>query len=169
VSVRERRREHARGGSIDEDFVHASHAASGGTAIRKRTTQRRRGHLQPHRHHGHRATKASNTGANDWFAVCLALSYDGNTPRRRAERGQRRTGVGGRQDDESAVEPIAHLFTRTGTMWAQQAWQGSNTEPHDEFGSRRRWSRERGRWWSQRAAKQQRAGRQRQSGRQLGG
>ena len=83
--------------------------------------------------------KASNTGAQDWFGVRLALSGDGNVL---AVAGPNEDSAaqginGGQQDDDSAIEAGAvYFFTRSGTEWAQQAFvKGSNTEAFDEFGN----------------------------------
>ena len=82
--------------------------------------------------------KASNAGIEDWFAVRLALSGDGNTLAASApnEDGGAK-GINGKQDDNSADEAGAvYIFTRTGSTWACQSYvKGSNTEKYDEFGS----------------------------------
>jgi len=81
--------------------------------------------------------KASNTGMEDWFGVRLAVSGDGTTLLVGAQNEDSAAqGINGRQNDDSAVEAgAAYLFTRTGGMWAQQAYlKGANTEAYDEFG-----------------------------------
>jgi hypothetical protein len=82
--------------------------------------------------------KASNSGANDWFGVRLALSGDGTTFVAGSQNEDSNApGINGRQNDESAIEAGAvYLFTRTGASWTQQAFaKGSNTGEYDEFGS----------------------------------
>lgn len=82
--------------------------------------------------------KASNSGIEDWFAVRLALSGDGNTLAASApnEDGGAK-GINGQQDDNSADEAGAvYIFTRTNATWRFQSYvKGSNTEKYDEFGS----------------------------------
>ena len=85
----------------------------------------------------HAYVKASNTGQNDWFGVRLALSGDGNTLAVGAQNEDSAAqGINGNQKDESGEEAGAvYLFTRTGAMWAQQAYvKGANTQTYDEFG-----------------------------------
>jgi len=82
--------------------------------------------------------KASNPALEDWFAVRLALSSDGNRLLVGAPmEDSPATGVNGRQDDNSADGAgAAYLFTRDGTTWSQHSYiKASNTEPYDEFGS----------------------------------
>jgi hypothetical protein len=82
--------------------------------------------------------KASNPDLEDWFAVRLALSGDGNTLLVGAPmEDSAATGVNGRGDDNSAVESgTAYLFTRSGAAWSQRAYlKASNTDAFDEFGS----------------------------------
>jgi hypothetical protein len=81
--------------------------------------------------------KASNTGLEDWFAVRLALSGDGNTLAiGAANEDSAARGINGMQNDNSALEAGAvYFFTRSAAMWAQRAYvKGSNTEAFDEFG-----------------------------------
>ena len=81
--------------------------------------------------------KASNTGVEDWFGARLSLSGDGNTLAVGAgNEDSASRGVNGRQDDESATEAGAvYLFTRSGSMWTQQAYiKAENAEAYDEFG-----------------------------------
>jgi hypothetical protein len=81
--------------------------------------------------------KASNVGFEDWFGESLALSGDGNTLAVGAgsEDGSAR-GINGPQNDDLATDSGAvYFFTRTGTMWTQQAYvKSSNSEAFDEFG-----------------------------------
>jgi hypothetical protein len=82
--------------------------------------------------------KASNVGREDWFGSALGLSGDGNTLAVAAgSEDSSGRGVNGRQDDDLATDAGAvYFFTRTGTMWAQQAYvKGSNTDAFDEFGT----------------------------------
>ncbi len=80
--------------------------------------------------------KASNVGQEDWFGM-VALSGDGNTLAVGAgsEDGVAQ-GINSYQNDDLALDAGAvYFFTRTGTMWAQQAYvKGSNNEAFDEFG-----------------------------------
>lgn len=130
-------------GSIDEDclctgVVHAgadagatdqkSNTSSGAAAIfvRAGTTWSQQAYV-----------KASNSGPNDWFGVRLALSGDGNTLAVGAQNEDSASqGINGRQDNEAGEEAgAAYLYTRSGSMWGQQAYvKGSNTEAYDEFG-----------------------------------
>jgi len=90
--------------------------------------------------------KASNTGANDYFGIALALSADGNTLAVGAlYESSAATGISGNQvDDCGAATPIncadvsgaAYVFTRSGTTWTQQAYvKASNTGTGDNFGT----------------------------------
>lgn len=81
--------------------------------------------------------KASNTGLEDWFGVRLALSGDGNTlAAGAANEDSAARGINGNQNDDSALEAGAvYFYTRSGTMWAQQAYvKSANDEAYDEFG-----------------------------------
>jgi len=81
--------------------------------------------------------KASNTGLEDWFAVRLAISGDGNTLAiGAANEDSAAQGINGRQNDDSALEAGAvYLFTRSAALWAQQAYiKGASSEAFDEFG-----------------------------------
>ena len=73
------------------------------------------------------------------FGTSLALSADGNTLAVGApgERGAA-TGVNGNQSDRSANKAGAvYLFTRSSSVWSQQAYvKASNTNPNDFFGHR---------------------------------
>jgi hypothetical protein len=82
--------------------------------------------------------KASNTDARDEFgATSVALSADGAVLAVGA-RGEdsSATGVNGDEADDSAANSgAAYVFTRTGTVWAQQAYvKASNTGAGDCFG-----------------------------------
>lgn len=82
--------------------------------------------------------KASNPDLEDWFAVRLALSGDGNALLVAAPMEDSvASGVNGRQDDDSAVDSgAAYLYTRRGVSWSQSAYlKASNTESFDEFAS----------------------------------
>ncbi len=92
--------------------------------------------------------KASNTGAGDQFGSALALSSDGQTLAVGAYlEDSNATHVAGNQADNSAPDAGAvYVFTRTASMWSQQAYiKASNTGvtvPNlqtgagDEFGRR---------------------------------
>lgn len=81
--------------------------------------------------------KASNTDADDNFGLHLALSGDGNTLAVGA-RGEASasTGIGGIETDNSAeFAGAAYVFTRSGTVWTQQAYvKASNAQRDDRFG-----------------------------------
>jgi len=82
--------------------------------------------------------KASNTGANDFFGYSVALSADGSTLAVGAfQETSAATGIGGNQADNSALSAGAvYIFTRSGTMWSQQAYvKASNTGTGDRFGT----------------------------------
>ncbi len=81
--------------------------------------------------------KASNTEANDGFGWSLALSADGNTLAVSAVgEDSNASGVDKDQADNSAAGSGAvYVFTRSGTVWSQQAYvKASNTEADDGFG-----------------------------------
>ena len=82
--------------------------------------------------------KASNTGRGDFFGYSVALSADGNTLAVGAYgEDSKTTGINnGAQDDDSVEDAGAvYLFTRTGTIWSQQAYiKASNTGGGDFFG-----------------------------------
>ena len=81
--------------------------------------------------------KASNTGANDRFGSCLALSSNGDTLVVSAAREDSAAiGVNGNQADNSATDSGAvYVFTRSGETWSQQAYiKASNSEAGDHFG-----------------------------------
>lgn len=80
--------------------------------------------------------KASNSGAGDEFGVSVAIL--GNTivvgaPRERSTA----TGINGDQaDNEAPFSGAAYVFTRSGTVWSQQAYlKPSNTNAVDFFGT----------------------------------
>ena len=87
--------------------------------------------------------KASNTGSaggilGDFFGFSVALSNDGNTLAVGAiGESSNATGIGGNQADNSASEAGAvYVFTRSGTVWSQQAYvKASNTGAGDSFGA----------------------------------
>jgi hypothetical protein len=81
--------------------------------------------------------KASNTGASDIFGWGIALSADGNTLAvSTPSEGSNAIGLNGNQADNSADESGAvYVFTRSGTVWGQQAYvKASNTDRGDMFG-----------------------------------
>jgi hypothetical protein len=81
--------------------------------------------------------KASNTGADDWFGSSVALSDDGSTLAVGAyAEDSAATGIGGNQTDNATGNAGAvYVFTRSGTMWSQQAYvKASNTGQNDSFG-----------------------------------
>jgi hypothetical protein len=81
--------------------------------------------------------KPSNPDLQDWFAVNLAVSADGNTVLVGAPmEDSRARGINGEQQDNSATESgAAYLFTRSGSTWSQQAYiKAENADEFDEFG-----------------------------------
>ncbi|MFN3436891.1 MAG: beta strand repeat-containing protein [Acidovorax sp.] len=81
--------------------------------------------------------KASNTEANDNFGHSVALSGDGNTLAVSAlNEDSNATGIGGDQASNSRMDAGAvYLFTRTGTVWSQQAYiKASNAWQGQAFG-----------------------------------
>jgi FG-GAP repeat len=81
--------------------------------------------------------KASNTGQSDSFGRSVALSGDGSILAVGAAlEYSAATGINGNQTDDSATAAGAvYVFTRTGTMWSQQAYvKASNTGAYDYFG-----------------------------------
>jgi hypothetical protein len=79
--------------------------------------------------------KASNTGSGDQFGYSLALSGDTLAVGAYREDSQA-TGVNGDQSDNSRADSGAvYVYTRSGTVWSQQAYlKASNTGSGDEFG-----------------------------------
>ena len=80
--------------------------------------------------------KASNTDASDGFGGAVAISGDTLVVGAAGE-GSNTTGVNGNQADNSALASGAvYVFTRSGTIWSQQAYlKASNTDASDWFGS----------------------------------
>jgi carbonic anhydrase/acetyltransferase-like protein (isoleucine patch superfamily) len=80
--------------------------------------------------------KASNTDANDWFGLSVALSGDTLAVGARME-GSDATGVNGDQSSNSVLNSGAvFVFTRSGGAWSQQAYlKASNTGASDSFGA----------------------------------
>jgi hypothetical protein len=79
--------------------------------------------------------KASNTGSGDWFG---SVAVSGNTVVVGAfGEDSSATGVNGNQNDNSALDSGAvYVFTRSGTIWSQQAYlKASNSEAEDRFGT----------------------------------
>ncbi|MFZ5859107.1 MAG: integrin [Chloroflexota bacterium] len=79
--------------------------------------------------------KASNTGASDEFGYSVAISGDTVVVGAYNEDSSA-TGVNGDQNDNSAINSgAAYVFTRSGTIWSQEAYlKASNTEAGDNFG-----------------------------------
>lgn len=83
--------------------------------------------------------KASNSGSGDRFGASVALSSDGNTLLAGAlGEGSNATAVGGKEDDNSAVDSgAAYVFGRNDSMWSQQHYiKASNTDAGDNFAVR---------------------------------
>ena len=81
--------------------------------------------------------KASNTKVGQIFGNAVTLSLDGNTLAVGAPwESSNATGINGNQTDTSASRAgAAYVFTRSGTLWSQQAFvKASNTNAQDEFG-----------------------------------
>ena len=81
--------------------------------------------------------KASNTQAEDWFGVRLALSADGNTLAVGAiEEDSAATDIDGDENDNDAPDAGAvYVFSRVDGVWAQQAYiKASNAQAGDAFG-----------------------------------
>ena len=81
--------------------------------------------------------KASNTGVSDGFGQNVALSADGSTLAVGAPlEDSAAIGIGGNQDDDSAVlSGAVYVFTRTAATWSQQAYvKPFNTGANDLFG-----------------------------------
>ncbi len=79
--------------------------------------------------------KASNTEAGDHFGRSVALSGD-TLAVGAAEESSNATGINGNQTDNSAnLSGAVYIFTRSGTIWTQQAYvKASNSEANDQFG-----------------------------------
>jgi len=81
--------------------------------------------------------KASNARASSAFGYHLQLAADGNTLAIGApQESSNATGVNGNQTDTSMTFAGAvYVFTRSGTVWSQQAYlKASNTLADSEFG-----------------------------------
>ena len=80
--------------------------------------------------------KASNTNADDFFGLSVALSGDTLVVGAAQERSSA-TGVNGDQADNSKTNAgAAYVFTRSGGVWTQQAYlKASNTDAGDGFGT----------------------------------
>jgi hypothetical protein len=81
--------------------------------------------------------KASNTNAQDFFGIAVALSADGSTLAVGAyAEDSGATGVNANQSDNSAPNAGAvYVFTRAAGTWTQQAYvKASNTGANDMFG-----------------------------------
>ncbi|MCH8056663.1 MAG: FG-GAP repeat protein [Proteobacteria bacterium] len=79
--------------------------------------------------------KASNTDIDDLFGLSVAISGDTLVVGTRREDSNA-SGINGDQSDNSAIQAgAAYVFTRSGTVWNQQAYlKASNTDKHDLFG-----------------------------------
>jgi hypothetical protein len=79
--------------------------------------------------------KASNTGGGDGFGRSAAITRDTLVVGAIGEDSSA-TGINGDQSDNSALEAgAAYVFTRSGTVWSQQAYlKASNTGGGDVFG-----------------------------------
>ncbi len=79
--------------------------------------------------------KASNTGANDFFGLSVAVSGDTVVVGASGEDSNA-VGVNGNQNDNGAGSSgAAYVFVRSNGVWSQQAYlKASNTEADDEFG-----------------------------------
>ena len=79
--------------------------------------------------------KASNTGTFDFFGLAVSISGDMLVVGAFGESSNA-TGIDGNEVDNSAFSSgAAYVFTRTGTIWSQQAYlKASNTEGEDYFG-----------------------------------
>ena len=79
--------------------------------------------------------KASNTDANDYFGVSIAVSGD-TVVVGAYQESSNATGVNGNQVDNSAAYSGAvYVFVRSGATWSQQAYlKASNTGASDYFG-----------------------------------
>ncbi|MBK8170384.1 MAG: hypothetical protein IPK60_08550 [Sandaracinaceae bacterium] len=80
--------------------------------------------------------KASNTDATDFFGYSVSLTSDGNTLAVGAPyEASNATGINGNQSNNAGYAGAAYVFTRTGSVWTQQAYiKSSNTEGFDWFG-----------------------------------
>lgn len=80
--------------------------------------------------------KASNTAANHRFGRSVALSSDGHTLAVGAFwEDSSTTGVGSLPDNDASKAGAAYVFTRSDTLWAEQAYiKASNTAEEAHFG-----------------------------------
>lgn len=82
--------------------------------------------------------KASNTGSGDQFGISVSLSADGKLLAVGAhEERSSATGVNpaGQDDDSAWAAGAVYLFSRSGSVWEQQAYiKASNTNGADRFG-----------------------------------
>jgi hypothetical protein len=80
--------------------------------------------------------KASNPSLNDYFGTSVSVSSDGNTLAVGAQfEDGSIAGIGGTQDDLLADAGAVYVFTRSGTVWTQQAYvKASNPTAGDRFG-----------------------------------
>ena len=80
--------------------------------------------------------KASNTDADDWFGYSVALSADGDTLAVGAAlEDSTATGINGDETDNRATYAGAvYLFTRSGTVWSQQAYIKASNITDSWFG-----------------------------------
>ncbi|WP_444918736.1 histidine kinase [Microbulbifer sp. JMSA003] len=81
--------------------------------------------------------KASNTGEDDRFGNYVSLSNDGNNLAVGASyESSNANGINGDQTNNDTPDAGAvYMFTRTDTIWAQQAYiKASNTDEDDHFG-----------------------------------
>lgn len=80
--------------------------------------------------------KASNSGRTDAFGISVAISVD-TIVVGAYDEDSAATGVNGAQNDESAYAAgAAYIFTRSDTMWFQQAYlKAHNTNAGDYFGN----------------------------------
>jgi hypothetical protein len=79
--------------------------------------------------------KASNTGAGDDFGLSVAVWGDTVVVGARGEASSA-AGVNGDQSDNSLFDcGAAYVYTRTGTLWTQEAYlKASNPDDGDQFG-----------------------------------
>ena len=78
--------------------------------------------------------KAGNSGADDWFGYCVAISGD-TIMAGALQEDSSATGVNGPNNNSAPDSGAAYVFTRSGTTWTQQAYlKASNTGAGDNFG-----------------------------------
>jgi len=81
--------------------------------------------------------KASNTDADDYFGISIALDHFGDTLAVGAYgEDSAAAGIGGSETDNNAPNSgAAYIFARNGSSWSQQAYiKASNTDAGDYFG-----------------------------------